>query len=106
MPLQRPVDHDGAAVLAHHVDDLGAGQELGRRLLQPAMQQVEQHAATDAEPVRPGMQIGVGEVEHGAAAARLCLEPDDPATARDRLVREAERAQHREACRLKQKPRT
>ena len=71
-----------------------------RRLLQPAMQQVEQHTAADAEPVRLRMQVGVGKIEDRATAARLGLEPGDLAAARDRLVREAERAQNRKAGRL------
>ncbi len=101
-----PVDHHGAAVLAHHVDDLGARHQLRWRALEAAMQQVEQHAAPDAESVRLGVQVGIGKVEHHAAMHRPGLEPDHLAALRQRRLFDTERAQHGKARGLKQKPRT
>ena len=70
------------------------------------MQQVEQRAAPDAESEGLGMQVGIAEIEHAAAALRPALEADDARALRHRRVGEAEFAQHRESGRLKQKPRT
>ena len=52
------------------------------------------------------MQVGIAKIEHAAAAMRPALEADDARALRHRLVGETERAQHGEASRLKQKPRT
>jgi hypothetical protein len=52
------------------------------------------------------MKVGVVEIEDAAAAMRSAFEAADAGAARHRLVGEAERAQHGEAGRLKQEPRT
>ena len=70
------------------------------------MQEVEQVAAPQPQPERSGMQIGVAKIEHGTAARRARLQATHDRTARDRLLAQPERVEHREAGGLKQKPRT
>src|SRR5262249_34692929 len=77
---------------------------LHGRLLQPAMQEVEQVGPSYPDADRVGMQIGVAEVEDGAAALSLGFEARDPRATCDRLVGKAERTQHSETGRLQQQP--
>ena len=70
------------------------------------MQQVEQVAAPNAEAERLGVQIGIAQIQHAAAAVRFAFEADDACAARHRLVGQAELAQHGEAGGLKQQPRS
>ena len=105
MSLLILVDDHAASVLADDVVDFRPGHQPCRRFLQPPMQQIEQHAAPDPEPVRRRMQGRIGKIEHPAAAGRPGLQPEDLASPRQRLLFEPQRPQHREPGRLKQEPR-
>ena len=87
------------------IDDLRRRDQAYRGTAETAVQQVEQRAAADAEAMRRRMQVGVTEIEHGAAAMRLAFEAVDARAALQRLLGEAENAQHREPGRLQQQPR-
>ena len=93
-------------MVAIGVGDLRAGNQAGRRALQSPVQQVEQHAAADSEAVRRRMKVGVGKVEHAAAAMGLGFQPDDPGALCQRRLLEAKRPQHGEPGGLQQKPRS
>ena len=97
--------HDrGGRPLGEDIGDLAADPQARRRALQALMQELEQHAAQDAEPVRLGMQVGIGKLEHRAPAMGPALQPVDARAARHGLVHEPKRAQHGEASRLQQQP--
>ena len=106
--VERAVARPGLVdeMVAVGVGDLRARDHLGRRAFQAAVQQVEQHTAANAEPMRRRMEVGVAEIEHAAAAIGLGLQSDDPGAFCQRLLLEAERPQHGEPCRLQQKPRS
>ncbi len=100
------VDDDALSVLSDDVADFASGHQRGGGFLQPPMQQVEQHAAPDAEPVRRRVQDRIGEIEHGAAACGPRLQPEDLAATRQGLLCKAQCPQHLESGRLKQEART
>ena len=82
--------------------DLDRGQQADGGALQPAVQQLEQRAAMDAEAEGLGMKVAVMQVEHAAPAGGAAVEPVDAGTQRQSLLVEAEFAQDREAGGLQQ----
>ena len=94
------VDHRCPAAIAHDVNDLRIGDQAGRLLPQPAVQQLEQRTAMDPQPKGRGMQVGISEIEDRMLQMIEALQSVDPGAQPLRLLIEAEPAQHGEAGRL------